>query len=246
MKQSPAISVVIPTLNEEQTLTVVLSRLRVILGPGDEIIVVDGGSKDRTVEIARQFNVTVLHSDKVGRAAQLDLGARTAYGHYLCFLHADTSTPDRLSELIHHTLSKKRVVLGGFVSIMKGERTRWVISFLNYTKTYLAPLFYRPYAFFFKGLRLLFGDQVMFCRRDDYLKSGGFNPETEIMEEAEFCLAINKLGRIHQVHRLVYSSDRRVAQLGWWRAMKIYLYVAMGWVFGMSSKKLSARYEHIR
>ncbi|MBL4753970.1 MAG: hypothetical protein JKY52_10315, partial [Flavobacteriales bacterium] len=175
-----------------------------------------------------------------------DLGARTASGHYLCFLHADTSTPDGLAELIHHTLSNKRVVLAGFVSIMKGKRTRWVISFLNYIKTYLAPLFYRPYAFFFKGLRLLFGDQVMFCRREDYLKSGGFNSETQIMEEAELCLAMNKLGRIRQVHRLVYSSDRRVAQLGWWRAMKIYLYVAMGWAFGMSSKKLSTHYEHIR
>jgi len=246
MKRSPKLSVVIPTLNEEHTLPILLERLLEILRQGDEIIVVDGGSSDRTVSIARQFNVCVLHSPKTGRAAQLDFGARSARSDYLCFLHSDTSTPDKLAELIHHTLSNEKVVLGGFVSIMRGKETRWLISFLNYSKTYLAPLFYKPYAFFFKGLRLLFGDQVMFCRRSDYLKSGGFNTETMIMEEAELCLSMNKLGRIQQVHRLVYSSDRRVAQLGLWKAIKIYLYVAMGWVFGFSSKELSARYEHIR
>ncbi len=246
MIQKPRLSVIIPTLNEELAISEVLDQLSKSLENSDEIIIVDGGSKDSTVEVAQAYNVQVLFSETPGRAAQLDLGARQACGDYLCFLHADTITSDDLKAQIHRVLSENGVVLAGFVSIMRGKRSRWLISFLNYTKTYVCPFFYRPYDFFFKGLRLLFGDQVMFCRRSDYIKSGGFNPQTKIMEEAELCLSMNKLGRIKQFHQRVYSSDRRVAKLGLFKAMRIYIYIALGWAFGMSTEKLNARYEHIR
>jgi GT2 family glycosyltransferase len=73
------------------------------------------------------------------------------------------------------------------------ETTRWGISLHNYLKTYYAPLLFRPHLFF-RGLRLLFGDQVMFCRRADFWDCGGFNEALPIMEDGDLCLRLlNKL-----------------------------------------------------
>ena len=66
------------------------------------------------------------------------------------------------------------------------------------------------------------------------------------MEEAELCLAMNKLGRIKQIHEVVYSSDRRVAELGFFKALRIYVYVVLGWFLGIPSKELSKKYKKIR
>ncbi len=240
------LSVIIPTLNEQETLPTVLKQLKEVLGEHDEVIIVDGGSSDDTTSIIKTLGFGFLESEKKGRAAQMDHGARQAKGEYLCFLHADTLPPVQLKEVIKTTLSDKKVVLAGFTSIMKGQTTRWFMSTLNYSKTYLLPLFYRPYSFFFKGLRLIFGDQLIFCRRADYLKSGGFDPNCLIMEEAELCLKINQLGSIKQIKEKVYSADRRVQKLGNARALYIYVTTAMGWALGVSTEKLSARYRPYR
>ena len=240
------LSIIIPTFNEQDSLPIILKYLREALDKEDEVIVVDGGSTDNTITSIMSFDIKLLKGNIKGRAAQMDLGARMASGDYLCFLHADTIPPTDLKETVITTLSNEKVVLAGFTSIMKGEKTRWFMSFLNYSKTYLLPLLYRPRAFLFKGLRLLFGDQLMFCRRSDYLKSGGFDPNCLIMEEAELCLKMYKLGHIKQIPHKVYSSDRRVQKLGPTKAISLYISTALGWVFGISTSKLSARYKPIR
>jgi rSAM/selenodomain-associated transferase 2 len=240
------LSVIIPTLNEQEALPEVLKQLKEVLDSLDEVIIVDGGSTDNTAAIINAYGYQIFKSNKQGRAAQMDFGARHAKGEYLCFLHADTLPPNDLKATVISTLSNDKVVLAGFTSIMKGEKTRSFISFLNYFKTYLLPLLYKPYAFTFKGLRLIFGDQLMFCRRSDYLKSGGFDPNCLIMEEAEFCLKMNQLGSIKQIKEKVYSSDRRVQKLGTTRALYIYITTALGWALGFSTEKLNARYKPIR
>ena len=73
------------------------------------------------------------------------------------------------------------------------ETTRWGISLHNYLKTFYAPLIFRPHLFF-KGLRILFGDQVIFCRRTDFWKVGGFDTNQPIMEDADLCLKLIKYG----------------------------------------------------
>lgn len=240
------LSVIIPTLNEQETLPLVLKQLQKVIDKGDEVIIVDGGSTDNTLEIIETFGFDLFKSKKQGRAAQMDFGARLAKGEYICFLHADTLPPAQLKSAIERTLRDEDVVLAGFTSIMKGETTRWFMSTLNYSKTYIIPFFYNPYAYLFKGLRLLFGDQLMFCRKSDYLESGGFDPKTLIMEEAELCIKINKLGSIKQIKDRVYSSDRRVQKLGNARALYIYVTTAMGWALGIPTEKLNARYKPYR
>ncbi|GAB5522546.1 MAG: TIGR04283 family arsenosugar biosynthesis glycosyltransferase [Roseivirga sp.] len=242
----PSVSVIIPTLNEEHTLPEVLGRLKELDPQPDEIIVVDGGSEDGTIHIANSFNIRVLKSPQPGRAVQLHHGAEHASGDHLVFLHADTLVPHDLVSCVRATLDNAQVSLGGFVAIMKGEQVRHWFTFLNYIKTYLCPLFYRPLAFFRRRLKLLFGDQVMFCRKADYLKAGGFDTAMTVMEEADLCLKMSRLGRIKMVHRQVYSSDRRVAKWGFWKANRIYLYITFGWALGVKNDKLGHLYTKIR
>lgn len=149
--------------------------------------------------------------------------------------------------IISKTLFNPTIACGGFISIMNGEsHTRWAISLHNFLKTYYAPFLFRPHLFFGKGLRLLFGDQVMFCRRQDFLDCGGFDVTLPIMEEADLCLRLCRYGRIIQVNRIVRSSDRRVKKWGVWKANFIYLMIGILWGIGVSPDWLKQFYEDIR
>lgn len=207
----------------------------------------DGGSEDETVEIAKASNIQVLQCEQRGRSRQMNFGAKAATGDILCFLHADTWVPDDIVAVMQQTLNDPRVTGGGFISLMSGPtNTRWLISLHNFLKTYYAPLLYKPHLFFFRGLRVLFGDQVMFCRRSDFWDCGGFDETLPIMEDADLCLRLNQKGRIRQVNRVVQSSDRRVAQWGSLKATAIYLYIGLLWGFGVSATYLKKFYQDMR
>ena len=252
------IAIIIPTFNEERTLARTFRQLRQLYPVPDELIVVDGGSTDQTISIIQQQiqqetsltnppTIRLLQSPVARRSYQMNLGVQVATSDYLCFLHADTSLPDDALMVIRDTLAHPTVAAGGFISLMRGPlRTRWFTSFHNYIKTYYAPLFFRPYLFFFKGGRLLFGDQVIFCRRQQFLDCGGYSDDLPIMEEADMLLRIVRFGRIRQVNRVVESSDRRLVKWGFWRANALFLYVGVLWGVGYSAEKLKQLYEDIR
>ncbi|MER3477153.1 MAG: glycosyltransferase, partial [Leptolyngbya sp. ERB_1_2] len=183
---------------------------------------------------------------RASRAIQLNHGATHATGDILCFLHADTQIPDDAIALMIQTLSDSSIACGGFISIMTGTHTtRWGISLHNFLKTYYAPLIFRP-RLFIKGLRLLFGDQVMFCRRSDFWDCGGFDPALPIMEDGDLCLRLFRKGEIRQIDRIVQSSDRRVAKWGAWKATALYLYIGILWGIGVSATRLKRFYDDIR
>ena len=241
------LSIVIPTLNEAAYLGRTLRCLRLLEPPTAEIIVVDGGSQDETVTIAHNYGISAIPCPQAGRAIQMNQGAQAATGEFLCFLHADTLVPPDLVTLIEITLAEPQVACGGFISLMSGENTtRWGVSLHNYLKTYYAPLLFRPHLFFFQGLRLLFGDQVMFCRRNDFWQCGGFDSNLPIMEDADLCLRLVRRGRIRLLNRVVQSSDRRVAELGPLKANLIYVWVGFLWGLGVSATYLKRFYADIR
>ena len=240
------VSIIIPTLNEASSLGRTLRQLTVLDPPPVEVLVVDGGSQDETVAIAQLAGVQVLICDRGGRSVQMNHGAKLAQGNILCFLHADTQVPIDLIAVIQQTLADPTIACGGFISLMTGAKTtRWGISLHNYLKTYYAPLLFKPHLFV-RGLRLLFGDQVMFCRRCDFWDCGGFNPALPILEDGDLCLRLAKKGRIRQVNRIVQSSDRRVAYWGAWKATAIYLYIGCLWGIGVSADYLKRFYEDVR
>jgi rSAM/selenodomain-associated transferase 2 len=254
------VSIIIPTLNEEAALVQTLRCLMVLEPAAWEILIVDGGSVDKTIALAQaaqkefsskglssKTSFQVIYSQQAGRSIQMNQGAEIATGDVLCFLHADTLVPPDLIAVIQHTLSNPTIACGGFISLMAGKHnTRWSISFHNYLKTYYAPLLFRPHLFFFKGLRLLFGDQVMFCRRNTFWECGGFDANLPIMEEADLCLKLVKYGRICLINRVVQSSDRRVEKWGVLKANFIYSYIGFLWGIGVSAQSLKRFYEEIR
>lgn len=240
------VSIIIPALNESSNLGQTLRQLAVLDPPALEILVVDGGSHDQTVAIAQSFGVEVLYCDRPSRSIQMNQGAQAAIGDIFCFLHADTRVPIDLVAVIEHTLADPTIACGGFISIMIGaQTTHWGISLHNYLKTYYAPLIFRP-RLFFKGLRLLFGDQVMFCRQADFWHCGGFDEAFPIMEDGDLCLRLARKGRIRQINRIVQSSDRRVAKWGGWKATAIFLYIGFLWGMGVSAAYLKRFYDDVR
>jgi len=230
-----SVSIVVPTLDEGASLSVTLRHLGALSPRPLEVIVVDGGSRDDTLEKARTAGAIVLDSDRASRAVQMNLGARAARGAILVFLHADTWVPPDAVGLVRRGLADEATSLVGFVSIMCGpDRTRWATSFHNFVKTWYAPLLFRPWSFFRRGLRLLFGDQVMACRRADFEAVGGFDETKHVMEDAWLCERLNRRGRIVMLRRCVFSSDRRLRQWGFWGAHLRYLSLGLLWGLGIT------------
>jgi rSAM/selenodomain-associated transferase 2 len=239
------VSIIIPVLNEASTLARTLRCLSILDPPPWEVLVVDGGSQDGTIAIAQAANLSILCSQK-GRSVQMNRGAEAATGDVLCFLHADTLVPDDLVAVIDSTLAQPGVVAGGFVSLMSGKTiTRWGFALMHVLKTYLMPLVFYP-ALFAQGLRLLFGDQVIFCDRQTFLQCSGFNSNLAIMEDADLCLKLVHYGNIRLVNRTVQSSDQRVAKRGTARAIVIYLAIGILWCLGVPATFLKRFYEEVR
>jgi GT2 family glycosyltransferase len=144
------------------------------------------------------------------------------------------------------TMADARINLAGFTAILAGPATtRWATSFHNWIKTWYAPLLFRPHLFV-RGGRLLFGDHAMFFRRADFGAVGGFDEAMAVMEEADLCVRMARLGRTRLVNRIVITSDRRIAAWGEWRANWIYLKVGFRWGLGIKPKALGHLYPDIR
>ncbi len=243
-----ALSIIIPTLNEEAALPQTLANVAKLSPAPSDIIIADAGSTDETVVLAEASGARVLKNLSRGRAGQMNAGADAATGDLLCFLHADTIVPADFVSCAETVLNDPKTALAGFISVMRGEQgVRRVTTAHNFIKTWYAPLFFRPFSYA-RGARLLFGDQVMICRRADFDAIGGWDPNQAIMEEADLCLRMVRggRGRVRQVPRKVWSSDRRVAEWGFWRANLTYLYVGLMWGFGAESKALAEQYEDVR
>ncbi len=240
------VSIIIPALNEAHCIARTLRCLQQLQPPAWEIVVVDGGSQDDTIALAEAAGVRVITATQPSRAVQMNQGASVTTGEVLWFLHADTLVPDDGVAVITQALADPTVVGGGFVSLMAGvATTRWGISLHNYLKTYYAPLLFRP-LLFGRGLRLLFGDQAIFCWRSPFEQCGGFNAALPIMEDGDLCLRLVRHGRLRLVNRVVQSSDRRVAKWGALKATAIYLYVGILWGVGVSKAYIKRFYADIR
>jgi len=183
------VSVVIPTLDEERLLAGAIASVR---ADADEVLVVDGGSSDRTGAIAAGAGARVLESPR-GRGAQLDRGARECRGDWLVFLHADT----RLEP------GWRSAVLGLAPAVVGG-------AFRFGLETSRAARAYAEWAVALRCrlLELPFGDQAIFCRRGAYATAGGF-PHEPLFEDVAFYRRLRRLGRTALLPVRAVSSPRR-------------------------------------
>ncbi len=244
--ETARVSIIIPVLNEENYLPDTIHNLKALNPAAYEIIAVDGGSTDRTCSILHDFGIVTYYSEKSSRAIQMNVGSRNARGDILVFLHADTRIPLSLITLVSRYMTDDKLSLGGFISVMTGTKNRPIVTGLNYIKTWLWTFFINPKRFLFDGLKIIFGDQVMFCRKNDFDRIGGFREDYQILEDADLCLRINHLGKIKQFPEKVYTSDRRVKKQGFFKAMLVYVFIATLWTVGYPTDKLAKYYKNIR
>ncbi len=233
----------IPTLNEEKALPRLIANVARLDPQPAEVLLVDGGSDDRTVLLAREAGWRVLESQR-GRGAQINAGVASAQAANVCVLHADTVPPVDMVSVIEVVLCNPQIALAGFTPIIRGERTRWGTTAHNWAKTWYAPLLFRP-LLFLRGARLLFGDHAMFFRKADFLSVGGCDPAARVMEEADLCIKMTGLGRVRLVPRTIETSDRRIAEWGALKANWIYLKVGLMWAFG-ARQRLERHYPDVR
>lgn len=237
------VSIVVPVLNEAAAIPALAEHLATLDPSPAEIILVDGGSEDDSIALAKAAGWRVISTQR-GRARQINAGVEAASSPLICVVHADSFPPQDMVAVIRHTLGDPKTALASFTPLITGEKTRWLTSAHNYAKTWYAPLVTRPHLFL-RGVRLLFGDHAMFFRRADFLILGGCTPGDMVMEEADLCVKFAKLGRIRMVPRIVRTSDRRIAAWGPLKANWIYFKVGILWAIGQRSR-MERDYPDIR
>ncbi len=223
------LSVIIPALNEGRDIGPVLERATSI--HADEVIVVDGGSRDATREIAKRLASHVIESLR-GRALQMNAGAKAAHGDVLLFLHADTVLPPETKRVIQEALSDPQVVGGRFD--IRLDRAGWLYGLVAFLVNLRSRL-----------TKIATGDQAIFVRREVFEQIGGFS-EIPLMEDVEFSRRLKKLGKIACLHKKVVTSARRWERRGPIKTILLMWRLRFLYFMGVSPDRLKSYYVDVR
>ncbi len=220
------ISIIVPSLNEASNLPGLLHASRKV----KELIVVDGGSHDDTVSVARELGFKVFEEKgDGGRGMQLNTGAANASGSILLFLHADTRLPPGFHDSVNTCLENPDTILGAFrLQVENGKGLlRLVLLCANLRSTLL---------------QLPYGDQSLFIRKQDFWDIGGF-PQVPIMEDYIFIKQAAKRGKIQTLNEAVITSARRWQRLGVLRTTITNQLMIAGYHLGIHPQTLAELYR---
>jgi rSAM/selenodomain-associated transferase 2 len=244
------IAVIIPTLNEEQALPDTLQRTTTL--GFDDIIVVDGGSSDRTAEIVTTLHVTrdasgvdshqppvTRHSSPVtlltaspGRARQMNAGASHSQADILLFLHADTRLPDEARHAIERALDDPACVGGRFdVRFERDRGLAWLIARLISLRS--------------RWSGIATGDQALFVRHEVFAQLGGFT-DIPIMEDVDFARRLKHAGCTALLHAHVVTSYRRWDRYGAFRTIVLMWTLRFLYWIGVHPNRLKNLYASVR
>ncbi len=204
------ISIIIPTINEANNLPLLLSDLSTLHKEG-EIIIVDCGSKDKTIDIANIYGAKVYQSKEMNRGLQLNIGAKNAKGKWLIFLHADT-------RLTHDWFRKTSSVLKEdnnyiYYFRFKINNKKKIFRVLEILVNLRSQILKQPY-----------GDQGLIIHRTTYFKNNGFS-KIPLMEDVDFLRRLNNKKYLKQLNLSIFISSRK------WERTNIFLQAIKNWHF---------------
>ena len=201
---TPAVSVIIPTFQEEKYIAAILSKL-VNVKSSIEIIVVDGKSQDNTVEIAKRFTNRVYQIQERGISKARNYGARRANGDILVFLDADVNPPQDFVEIVLKIFNDETVV-GATCYIMPARPTFAETVFF---------LFYNLLIRLCSSFKSHSRGEFFVVRRKEFLKAKGFDESMPCLEDHDLAYRLSKLGKFAFIKDLtVYETLRRFRKLG--------------------------------
>ena len=226
-KDSGILSIIIPVLNEEAYISSLLNYLKEhCTGLTREIIVVDGGSNDQTLSLARQEAIKVIQSKK-GRASQMNTGALNATGKIFYFLHVDTFPPAEFEKVIINAVQSND--LAGCFQMKFDSESRFLSFFAWFTR--------------FNHRLCRGGDQSLFITRELFEQAGGFDENFEIYEDTEFISRLYKLNGFKILPQLVTTSARRYRKVGNWKLQYHFGIIHIKRLFGAGPEKLHEYYR---
>ena len=203
------ISIIIPTINEANNLPLLLSDLSIINKKG-EIIIVDCGSEDKTIDVANIYGAKIFKSKERNRGLQLDIGAKNSKGDWLIFLHADTRLTDDWFRKINSVLEGDKDYIYYFKFKINHKKIiyRVLEILVNFRGQYLK----QPY-----------GDQGLIIHRTNYFKNNGFS-KIPLMEDVDFLRRLNNKN-LKQLNLPIFISSRK------WERTNIFLQAIKNWHF---------------
>ncbi len=204
------ISIIIPTINEASNLPLLLSDLSSIQKEG-EIIIVDSGSEDKTIDIANIYGAKVFISKERNRGLQLDTGAKNSKGEWLIFLHADTRLTHDWFKKINSFLKGNKNIIYYFEFKINDKKI--IYRVLEILVNIRSKFFKQPY-----------GDQGLIMHRTIYFKNNGFR-NIPLMEDVDFLMRLNKKKDLKQLNFPIFISSRK------WERTNIFLQAIKNWQF---------------
>ncbi len=204
------ISIIIPTIDEANNLPLLLSDLSIIEKEG-EIVIVDCGSRDRTIDIAKIYGAKIYKSKERNRGLQLDIGANNSKEEWLIFLHADTRLTQNWFIKIKSILKEDKNYIYFFKFKINDKKIiyRVLEFFVNLRSQY----FKQPY-----------GDQGLIIHRSTYLKNNGFR-KIPLMEDVDFLMRLKNKKDLKQLNIPICTSSRK------WEKTNIFLQSLKNWNF---------------
>jgi rSAM/selenodomain-associated transferase 2 len=224
-------SIIMPVLNEEVILERQLNHLiHQCIHHDCELIIVDGGSVDRTIEIAQGYGKVI--TSQRGRATQMNAGAALATGEVLLFLHADTLLPYDTFCAIENALSSPQVIAGAFQICFNCHQ--WPYRLVAFTTNLRSRI-----------RKIFTGDQAYFVRATSFYAIGGF-PNQPLMEDLEIIKRLRKTGQVVLLPQYVTTSARRHEKVGLIRSVLFMWYLRTLYKFGTSPAQLHRMYIDVR
>jgi rSAM/selenodomain-associated transferase 2 len=216
-----------PCLNESDTIVAALDALAPLRRRGTEVIVVDGGSTDRTIELAQSRADLTLTSAR-GRALQMNAGAARATGDILLFLHADTTLPENAHALVREGLARTGASWGRFdVTIRGRHRLLGVISRAINLRSRIT------------GIAT--GDQALFVTRTLFESVGGY-PQIALMEDIALSKTLRRCGAPLCLRARAITSGRRWEKHGVLKTMLLMWRLRLAYSLGADPDRLALRY----